>query len=204
LPLVQVPADGPWGYPAQADFVSAAAWLGTSPAACATPDALVLRYLRALGPATVRDAEAWLGLGGLAPVFDRLSKKLTVVGGTARAPLYDLPDAPRPDADTPAPVRFLPEWDSVIVTRADERLVAKADRPRVFLPGLRVAALVLVDGFAAASWSIARSKVTATVTVEAFGPLAKAVQRELEPEARALALFMEPEATGFDLKVTRA
>lgn len=204
LPLVQVPADGPWGYPAQADFVSAAAWLGKSPVECTAPDALVLRYLRALGPATVKDAEAWLGLGGLAPAFERLSKKLTVVGGTARAPLYDLPDAPRPDADTSAPLRFLPEWDSVIVTRADERLVAKADRPRVFLPGLRVAALVLVDGFAAASWSIARSKKIATVTVDAFRPLAKAVLRDLEPEARALAAFMEPDATDFDLKVTRA
>ena len=204
LPLVQVPGEGPWGYPAQADFVSATAWLGKPPAACAAPDVLVLRYLRALGPATVKDAEAWLGLGGLAPAFDRLAKKLAVVGGTARVPIYDLPEAPRPDAGTPAPIRFLPEWDSVIVTRADERIVAKADRPRVFLPGLRVAALVLVDGFAAASWSVARSKSTATVTVEAFRPLTKAVQRDLEPEARALATFMEPEATQFNLTVARA
>jgi hypothetical protein len=204
LPLVQVPGEGPWGYPAQADFVSASAWLGKSPADCASPDALVLRYLRALGPATVKDAEAWLGLGGLAPAFERLSKKLSVVGGTARAPLYDLPDAPRPDADTPAPLRFLPEWDSAIVTRADERIVAKADRPRVFLPGLRVAALLLVDGFAAASWATTRSKKVATVAIDAFRPLSRAVQRDLEPEARALAAFMEPDATGFELKVTRA
>lgn len=204
LPLVQVPGEGPWGYPAQCDFVSAAAWLGKAPADCPSPDALVLRYLRALGPATVRDAEAWLGLGGLAPAFERLAKKLTVVGGTARAPLYDLPDAPRPDADAPAPIRFLPEWDSVVVTRADERVVAKADRPRVFLPGLRVAALVLVDGFAAATWSVSRSKKTATVMVEPFRALTKTVQRELEPEAEALARFVEPEATTFELEVTRA
>jgi hypothetical protein len=204
LPLVQVPGDGPWGYPAQCDFVSAAAWLGKSPSDCSSKDALVLRYLRALGPATVRDAETWLGLGGLAPTFNGLSRNVTVVGGTTRSPLYDLPDAPRPDPDTPAPVRFLPEWDSVVVTRADERVVARADRPRVFLPGLRVAALVLVDGFAAATWSVARSKKTATLTLAPFRPIAKAVLRELEPEAEALAKFMEPEATAFELEVTRA
>jgi hypothetical protein len=203
LPLVQVPGEGPWGYPAQADFIHTAAWLGKAPAACATPDALILRYLRALGPATIKDAEAWLGLGGLAPAFERLSKTLAVVGGTARAPLYDLPDAPRPDPDTPVPVRFLPEWDSVVVTRADERVVAKSDRPRVFLPGLRVAALVLVDGFAAGSWSVARTKKVATVTVEPFRSMTKAIQRELEAEARALAAFMEPEATAFALEVGR-
>lgn len=202
LPLVQVPGAGPWGYPAQADFVSAAAWLGKAPPDCASPDALVLRYLGALGPSSVRDAEAWLGLGGLAQAFARLESKLVVVGGSPRTPIYDVPDAPRPDPDTPVPLRFLPEWDSVVVTRADERIVAKADRPRVFLPGLRVAALVLVDGFAAASWSVTRAKKTATLVVEPFRPLPKTAQRELEREGESLARFMEPDATAFDLKVT--
>lgn len=204
LPLVQVPGAGPWGFPAQADFVSVKAWLGKAPARCTSPDALVLRYLAALGPATIKDAESWLGLGGLAPVFARLQSTLEVVGGTARAPLYDLPDAPRPDGDTPAPIRFLPEWDSVVVTRADERVVAKADRPRVFLPGLRVAALVLVDGFAAASWTISRTRRAATLTIEPFAALSKQVVNALKPEGLSLLRFMEPEATSHEIEVTRA
>ena len=204
LPLVQVPGTGPWGFPAQADFVSAKAWLGKTPARCASPDALILRYLGALGPATIRDAESWLGLGGLAPAFARLQSQLAVVGGTARAPMYDLPDAPRPDGDTPAPIRFLPEWDSVVVTRADERVVAKAHRPRVFLPGLRVASLVLVDGFAAATWGVSRTRKGATLTIEPFRSLSKRVLDELKPEGASLLKFMEPDATTHDIEVTRA
>jgi hypothetical protein len=204
LPLVQVPGAGPWGFPAHAGFVSAKAWLGKAPAPCTTPDALVLRYLAALGPATIKDAESWLGLGGLAPAFARLQSRLAVVGGTARAPLYDLPDAPRPDGDTPAPIRFLPEWDSVVVTRADERVVAKADRPRVFLPGLRVAALVLVDGFAAASWGVSRTRKAATLKIEPFAALSKRIVDELRPEAESLVRFMEPDAATHEIEVKRA
>ena len=204
LPLVQVPGAGPWGFPAQADFVSAKAWLGRAPAPCASPDALVLRYLGALGPATIKDAESWLGLGGLVPVFERLRPQLVVVGGTARAPLYDLPEAPRPDGDVPAPIRFLPEWDSAVVTRADERVVARAHRPRVFLPGLRVAALVLVDGFAAASWSVTRTRKVATLAIAPFATMTKRVADQLRPEGETLLKFMEPDATTYEIEVTRA
>lgn len=204
LPLVQVPGAGPWGFPAQADFVSARAWLGKAPARCPSPGPLILRYLAALGPATVRDAESWLGLGGLAPEFDRLRPRLVVVGGTARAPLYDLPDAPRPDGDVPAPIRFLPEWDSVVVTRADERVVARAHRPRVFLPGLRVAALVLVDGCAVASWNVTRTRKVATLTIEPFSTMPTRVASEMKAEGESLLAFMEPDAATYEIQVTRA
>ena len=204
LPLVQVPGAGPWAFPAQADFVSAKAWLGKAPAPCSSPDRLILRYLGALGPATVKDAESWLGRGGLAPAFDRLRPQLVVVGGTARAPLYDLPDAPRPDGDVPAPIRFLPEWDSVVVTRADERVVSRAHRPRVFLPGLRVAALVLVDGFAMASWNVTRTRKIATLTVESFSTLPKRLASELKAEGESLLTFVEPDAVTYEIQVTGA
>lgn len=201
LPLVQVPTDAPWAFPAQADFVSASAWLGRRPAPCRTPDALVLRYLAAYGPATIRDAEQWLGLGDLAGAFKRLGRKLVTLDGPGGKALYDLPDAPRPDDDTPAPVRFLPEWDSVVVTRADERIVARADRPRVFLPGLRVAAVVLVDGFAAATWKVARTAKAATLRVETFRPVAAKTRRAIEDEGRALVEFAEPDAASKAVEV---
>ncbi len=136
LPLVQVPSTDGWAYPARADFVSAASWLRKPVAACGALGPIVLRYLAAYGPATVKDAQAWTGLANLEATFAGLGDKLVTVAGPGGKPLFDLPDAPRPGADAVAPVRFLPEWDSVIVTRADERIVAKADRPRVFLPGV--------------------------------------------------------------------
>ena len=164
----------------------------------------MLRYLAAYGPATVKDAQAWIGLveprRGLCAPWQEARDR----AGPGGKPLYDLPDAPRPDADTPAPVRFLPEWDSVIVTRADERIVAKADRPRVFLPGLRIAALVLVDGMAAASWKVSATAKKATLQIESFKTWPAAVRREVAAEGEALLRFVEPDATTYDVKVTTA
>jgi hypothetical protein len=204
LPLVQVPSTDTWVYPAKADFISAATWLGKPVATTAGLGPMVLRYLAAYGPATAKDAQAWTGLAGLEEAFASLGDTLMTVPGPNRKPLFDLPDAPRPDGDTPAPVRFLPEWDSVIVTRADERIVAKADRPRVFLPGLRVAALVLVDGMAAASWKVSATARQATLQVDTFRTWPAAIRREVMAEGEALLRFVEPQAKAFDVKVAAA
>jgi hypothetical protein len=203
LPLVQVPSNDGWAYPAQADFVSAETWL-RAVASCRGLGPLVLRYLAAYGPSTVKDAQAWTGLPNLEATFASLGSKLITVPGPTGKPLFDLPDAPRPDGDTVAPVRFLPEWDGAIVTRADERIVAKADRPRVFLPGLRVAALVLVDGLAAATWNVSATASKATLQVESFRTWPAAIRRQVTAEGEALLRFVEPQAKAFDLKVTTA
>ena len=204
MPLVQVPSQDAWAYPAQADFVSAETWLGTPVAACGKLGPLVLRYLAAYGPATIKDAQAWTGLPNLEATFANLGSKVITVPGPNRKPLFDLPDAPRPDGDTPAPVRFLPEWDGAVVTRADERVVAGADRPRVFLPGLRVAALVLVDGLAAATWKVSATASKATLHVESFKSWPAAIRREVSTEGETLLRFVEPQVKTFDLKVTTA
>lgn len=203
VPLVQVPSDeARWGFPAQADFVSAEAWLGKPMAPCRSVDAIVTRYLAAYGPSTVKDAQAWLGMGGLDDVFARLGATLVTFEGQAGRTWFDLPDAPRPGPDAPAPVRFVPEWDGVVVTRADERVVARADRPKVFLPGLRVAAVVLVDGFAAGTWKIAATVKKATLTVEPFRKWAAPVRRQVEAEGEALLRFSEPSVPSYDVTVT--
>lgn len=202
VPLLQVPGEDAWGFPSRADFISARAWLGSAPAACRSPDALVLRYLAAYGPATVKDMQAWLGLWDLDAAVARLGSKVVPIRAGKGKPLYDLPEGPRPDGDTPAPVRFLPEWDSVVVTRADERVVAKAHRPRVFLPGLRVAPLVLADGFAAGTWKVAATTRKATLQIETFGKWTAATRREAEAEGQALLRFIEPNAKSYDLQVT--
>lgn len=204
LPLVQVPTDDHWAYPAQASFMAAEKWLKRKPAANDGPDALVLRYLAAYGPASVTDAQAWLGMQGLKPVFERLRPTLTsLAAGPRGAELFDLPGAPRPDPDEPAPVRFLPDWDNILIGRADERLVAAKHRSAVFQPGLRVLATFLIDGMVAGTWRIDRKKTTATLTLTPFATVPKSARGELEEEGEGLLEFVEPEATSREIQFGR-
>jgi hypothetical protein len=143
-PVVQVPPRGLWGGRGQARFALC------RPSTGATVDEIVRRYLAAFGPATVADIRTWSGLTGLRDVVDRLD---LVRDGD----LYDVPDAPWPDPDTPAPPRFLPEYDNVLLSHADRaRIIA---RP-VALPRGGTRGTVLVDGFVAAAWSFADGEVT--------------------------------------------
>ncbi len=203
LPLVQVPTADPWSFPATADFALADDWLGApADAGDPEPDSLLFAYLAAYGPASVADAQAWTGLQKLAPVFERLRPKLVTFRDEKKRELFDLPKAPRPDAETPAPVRFLPEWDSMIVARTDERFFATAHRKAIFQPGLRVLPTFLVDGLAAGTWKLDIPKSTktkpaqATLTLSPFAPLSRSARAELESEAHQLLLFAAPRAEG--------
>ena len=130
LPLVRVPPAGTWrvgGSPVQ-ELVE----VGEPDV-----DELVRRYLTALGPATVRDAQAWSGLRRLEEVFARL--EVEELGGG----YFDLPDAPRPDAGTPAPVRFLPRFDDVLIGYADR---SRFGSVVIGQPTIRI------DGVVAGTW----------------------------------------------------
>lgn len=204
LPLVQVPtSDAAWAYPAAATFVSATGWLGRAPTASSSPDALVRRYLEGYGPATITDAQVWLGMAGLKPVFERLRPHLISLRGPGRAELFDLPDAPRPEPEAPAPVRFLPEWDNVLIGRADQRFVATAHRTAVFLPGLRVASTFLIDGMVAGTWQVERIKTAAALTMRPFATIGKSIRAELEEEGEGLLALLEPAAKTRALRVER-
>ena len=187
LPLVQVPEDGePWAYASQSSFALADQWLGRKITTThATPDPLILRYLAAYGPAAAADFQAWSGVSREATrtAFERLRPKLRTFRDEGRKELFDLPDAPRPSADVPAPVRFIPEYDNLIAARADGRIVARDHRPRIFLSALRIAATVLVDGAAAATWKLDSTKKAATITIDPFGKLPAKVRKEIESEA---------------------
>lgn len=154
LPLVQVTPRGVWGRSGQVALTTAEHWLGAPSQPAAAPDAAVLRYLGAFGPASVRDMQTWAGLTRLREVFERLRPRLVTFRDENGVELFDLPDAPRPDEDTPAPPRFLPEFDNV--------LLGHADRTRVIPPryrgrngnGNQSYGTVLVDGFLAAVWRL--------------------------------------------------
>ncbi|HEX7180750.1 MAG TPA: winged helix DNA-binding domain-containing protein [Thermoanaerobaculia bacterium] len=203
LPLVQVPTDAAWGFPAAADFAMAEGWLGTKVSTEPAPaHELVQRYLAAFGPATPGDAQAWSALQGLREVFEDLRPTLVTFRDARKRELFDLPDAPRPPEDLPAPVRFLPEFDNLVLSHDDRtRVIADEHRPRVTLKNLQVRATFLVDGFVAGTWKVERKRKSAILVLEPFGRIARKTLAELEREGDALLLFLEEDAQAREVRL---
>ena len=197
LPLVQVPTDAAWAFPASADFALADTWLSTTVSTASTPaEALVLRYLAAFGPATPGDAQAWSGMAGLRDTFESLRPRLVTFRDARKRELFDLPDGPRPDEDTPAPVRFVPDFDNLVLAHDDRsRIIADEHRSRVTLKNLQVRATFLVDGIVAGTWKSERKRKAAVLLIEPFGTIAKRVRTALEEEAELLLAFLEEDAS---------
>ncbi len=195
LPLVQASDGSAWGWATGGAFALAESWL-ERPIADVTPaDRMVLRYLAALGPASVADAQTWSGLPRLREVLDRLRPKLRVFRDPGGRELFDLPKAPRPDEDVPAPIRFLPDWDNATLSHADRsRVIDDAHRRAISTPNLMVMATFLIDGRVAGRWKIERARKAATLAMDPFKRLAPAVRRALEAEGDALLEFVEPDA----------
>ena len=203
LPLVQVPTETAWGYPGTTEFAIAEAWLKAPLDPATSPAALVLRYFAAFGPATFADAQVWSGLAGLHDVVESLRSKLRVFRDPKGRELFDLPDAPRPPEDTIAPVRFLPEFDNLVMAYDDRaRIVADAHRAKIYVAkNLQVLATFLVDGFVAGTWKIERAKREARLVLAPFEALSSAERDALEIEGEALLRFVEPDATTFDVQI---
>ena len=150
---VQVTPRGVWGETGPAALQTIESWLGESPAPAPTPDALVLRYLAAFGPASVADVQMWSGLTRLREVVDRLRPELRVYADEDGKELFDVPDGPLPDPETPAPVRFLPEFDNLLLSHADRRRINPAGRSVPLPPGNGAAmGTLLIDGDYQADW----------------------------------------------------
>jgi hypothetical protein len=203
LPMIQVPIDTAWGYPGNPRFALAEDWLDIPvPTTDGQHAELVKRYLAAFGPATVKDVETWSYLPSLQPAFDTLAPELVRYRDERGRTLFDLPGLPIEPEDAPAPLRFLPEFDNLLLAHQDRtRVVPKAARGKVFLPGLRVAATVLVDGFVAATWTTERVKQAVTLTVAPLAPVNAAVQAELMAEGDRLVRFVEPDARTYDVRI---
>jgi Winged helix DNA-binding domain len=198
VPLVQVPPRAVWGRAGPSRHTSAERWLGHPDDAAAGPAltlaGLVTRYLGAFGPASGRDVAAWSGLTGLGPVLERLRPSLVTFRDERGAELFDLPSAPRPGEDEPAPVRLTAEFDNLLLSHADRSRVIHPEYMRRFytingiFPGS-----VLIDGFVAGMWRLARAKGTATLTIELF---ASARERDdVADEAKRMLAFCAPEST---------
>jgi hypothetical protein len=201
LPLAMVPTDDRWAFPAKADFTLAEEWLGNT---LAEPDpaALVVRYLGAFGPASPTDFQTWCGLKGFKVVFETLDDRLETFEDERGRTLFDLPGAPRPDEDEPAPPRFLPEFDNLMLAHSDRtRVIADEHKPEVVTKNLRVRATFLWDGFAAGTWKAERKKTKATLHLSPFAKLSGRAVNELSEEGTRLLALLEPDAPTHEIKV---
>ena len=190
LPLVQVPVSRGWSYPGNPQFTLAESWLNRPIPSKDRFKELVLRYLAAFGPASITDMQAWSGFGQLKDRIDSMRSDLRVYRDENRRELFDLPDRSIEDPDRPAPERFLPEFDNVLLSYSNRtRIIAGEHRRHVFVPGLRVRPTFLVDGFVAGTWRFEKAKGTASVTIEPFGALSTNIRQALLEEAEQLVRF---------------
>jgi hypothetical protein len=195
IPLVMAPDSSEFGF-AGSRFVAAESWLNRGVDAQLRIEDLVLRYLAAFGPASVTDAQTWSYLTKLAPVFEKLRHRLVVFRDERKRELFDLPKAPRPQEDTPVPVRFLPAFDNILLAHADRsRIIADDYRPRVSLKNLQILPTFLVDGFVAGTWEVALQRKVAVLTIFPFKALTRVVKSELALEAEELLRFLTPEGS---------
>lgn len=193
VPLVMFPVDTRWGWSANAKFTPAEDWLGAKIRRSAVPEELVIRYLEAFGPATPADFQTWSGLPKAKVLFDQVElEEFTDENGRT---LYDVQSGPRPDPDTPVPVRFVPEFDNLLLAHAKrERIIADEHRPAVFTKNLRIKSTYLVDGLVAGLWTAEKKRGVATLTLTPFGRTLKRTATELEREGTTLLRFLEPDA----------
>jgi Winged helix DNA-binding domain len=192
LPTVQVTPRGIWGQTGRSAFTTVDAWLGRPIESSVEPDEMLLRYLAAFGPSTVADAQAWSGLSGLRRAFERLAPRLRTFHDERRRELFDVPNGALPRPATPAPPRFLPEYDNVVLGHKDRGRIVPTGVP----PWTDVGwGSVLVDGFVAARWKLEQDETEATLRVEAFGKLAREDRSAVAEEGKRLAGFLAPDAT---------
>jgi hypothetical protein len=190
LPLVQVPPRGLWGASGPAAHTTVEAWLGQPLDPDPSLDDVFLRYLSAFGPASYQDAQNWSGLTGLRAAAERLRPRLVTFRDERGRELFDLPDAPRPDADTPVTARLVAEFDNLILSHADRsRILDDEAKRRIFTVNGIFPGIVLVDGFVGGTWKLARERNVATLTIQPFAPLAAANRVALEDEGGRMLAF---------------
>ena len=195
VPLVQLPPRGLWGKRGPARWATAEQWLGRPLSGRPSVERLVPRYLEAFGPAAVADMAAWSGLTGLRAVFEKLRPRLRSFQDEDGRELFDVPDGLLPDPETPAPPRFLPEYDNLVIGHENRtRVIALEHR---YMIGN---SMFLVDGVLAGIWKIETERKRSRLTISSFKPLRRRDRDALAEEGERLLSFAAAEATTRDLE----
>lgn len=201
LPLVQVTPRGVWGKSQQPTLTTIQAWLGRPMSAGREPDELIRRYLAGFGPATVADIQAWSGLSGLRDPVERLRPGLAVYRDERGRELFDIPDAPLPDPDGPAPVRFFPGFENALLAHADRtRIISDERRKATWKVNGLVDPTFLVDGYVGGRWKADRAMTKVAIDLFPFEPLARSDRDDVESEATRLLDFLEPTAVTREIR----
>lgn len=202
LPLVQIPPRGIWGKSGQPTYAVADDWLGSGLDVRPSPERMFRRYLAAFGPATVRDAQTWAGITKLGEVAERLRPELRVFRDEDGRELFDLPDAPRPDPDTPAPPRLLGPFDQTLLSYADRtRVISDEYRKVVISHNGLVKGTILVGGFVKGHWEIKTARKAATLIITPFERIPKRDTEALESSAARLLHWAHPAAESHTVQV---
>ena len=198
---VAMPEISRWGNRKRITHALAEDWIGRPLDPAPGVAELVRRYLAAFGPATPADCREWTRVAGLREVFEALRPSLRTFRDASGRELFDLPDAVRPDPDTPAPVRFLPLFDELLMAHADRSRVMTDDvRRQVCIPDV-IKPSVLVDGMVGATWSLERDGDTAVVVVRPLARWSRAEQAAVVEEGARLAAFADPDAAQVDVRI---
>ncbi|MEV5824258.1 winged helix DNA-binding domain-containing protein [Spirillospora sp. NPDC052242] len=188
--VVHPPPSGTWNTFGATRFALPEDWTGESPQE-RDADELVTRYLAAFGPASARDFAVWSGLRRKDVDFDRLRPRLRVYRDENGVELFDVPEGELVE-DAAAPVRFLPEFDNLVLAYADRTRVMTDERRKVVCVGSETKPTLLIDGRVHGVWRLVNDRAAerATLTIEAFEPLP--VGSAVEEEAARLLDFASP------------
>ena len=195
--LIQIPPTRIWGSGHAPVLTRIENWLPPPYDRPISREALVKRYLKAYGPASVNDMQIWSRLTKLTAEFEALADQLVRFEDEHGRTLYDLPDAPRPDAETPAPVRFLPLYDNVYLGYDNRRRMLSAQTAHLINLFQAFKPAVLINGVIDAGWTIASKKGTATLEVECYRRMLKRELPEIEQAGVDFLKFMQPDANSW-------
>lgn len=202
LPLVQVPPSGAWGLGTRATYTTAESWLG--PAEPSNLGALFRRYLAAFGPASVMDFQTWSGMTRLKSQLAATLEALVVYRDEYGKACFDLPGLTIEAADAPAPIRFLPEYDNILIAHQDRRrILPEQHRKKVFVSAGRVLGSVIIDGFVGAIWRVRRENARATLQVSSFESPGDEARGAIETEGLSLLRFIADDAEDYAVEFTR-
>ncbi|MFL5796608.1 MAG: winged helix DNA-binding domain-containing protein [Actinomycetota bacterium] len=200
IPTVQVTPRGLWRTSGRPAVTTLERWLGAGPDEPGSSlGELVSRYLAVFGPATPADATSWSGVPGMREVFERLRPRLRTFRDDRGRELFDVPRAPLPDPEAPAPVRFLPEYDNALIGHEDRTRIIPVGAAQWTEVGW---GSVLVDGFLAARWRVhSGQKEGSTLRVEPFRRLTAPEQAEVTEEGVRLLRCLQPDAGTHDVRL---